>query len=212
MKTFLTPLFAKKTKLLAILICAATLFSGCGGRHIRTAEDITPGNLPETELNWQYGANDIRIQTTKLTKILVDHWFARLTPEEKTKKPRLIITEVSNLTNSYIPLDMVRDIIESVAINDGRFSVVVGNAQDAEELNRLLQKTLNDPKYSNSSRPKQGEVKAPQLLGKIRLTMAQTEQRTYDIQDWRMSITLYDIETQEAVDSSYDILRKKIRL
>jgi len=198
---------------LVMLVSSLIILPGCSrGRHIRTAEDITPGNLKETELDWQYGANDIRIQTTKLTKILMDRWFEKTEAQTGQVKPRLIITEVNNLTNTYIPLDMVRDIIESTAINDGRFTVVVGNAQDTEELNRLLEKALNDPKYSQSSRPAPGEAKAPQLLGKIRLTMAETHQRKYDIQDWRMSITLYDIQTQEAIDSAYDVLRKKVKV
>lgn len=198
---------------LAFTLSALVLLPGCShGRRIRVAEDITPGNLKESELDWQYGANDIRIQTTKLTKILMDRWFEKTAAKAQEIKPRLIITEVSNLTNTYIPLDMVREIIESAAINDGRFSVVVGNAQDSEELDRLLQKALQDPKYSQSSRPTPGEAKAPQLLGKIRLTMAQTQQPKYDIQDWRMSITLYDIQTQEAIDSAYDVLRKKVKV
>lgn len=196
-------------KTISSCVLAATFLVGCS-RQMRTAKDITPGNLPETELDWRYGANDIRIQTTKLTRILVDRWLAKIPPASAETKPRIIITEVSNLTEDYIPLDMVRDIIESVAINDGRFSVVVGNAQDSKELDALLQKSLNDPKYSLSSRPKQGQVKAPQVLGKIRLTVAKTHQKKYDIEDYRMSITLYDIETQEALDSAYDVLRKQV--
>lgn len=198
---------------IAAVIGTLVLLPSCShGRRIRTAEDVTPGNLKESELDWQYGANDIRIQTTKLTKILMDRWFEKTSLDSAQTKPRLIITEVSNLTNTYIPLDMVREIIESTAINDGRFTIVVGNAQDTEELNQLLQKTLNDPKYAPSSRPEAGQVKAPQLLGKIRLTMAETHQPRYDIQDWRMSITLYDVQTQEAIDSAYDVLRKKVKI
>lgn len=193
----------------ALILPLILLSIGCG-RHVRTGEDLTPGNFHEKEMDWRYGSTEIRIQTTKLTKILMDRWLSKFHMEPGKSKPRLIITGVTNATDSYIPLDMVRDIIESVAIDDGRFTVVVGNDRDEKELDTLLQKTLHDPKYAASSRPKESEALAPQALAKIRLSLATTHMPRYDLEDWRLSITLYDVQTQEAIDSAYDVLHKKV--
>lgn len=197
----------KKTAVLALTLLAA----GCG-RDLRTAEDVTPGNQKETQLSWKYGANDIRIQTTKITKELVDRWFAKSDYNIKMGKPRIIITQVDNRTDMVIPTDMIRDIIESVAIDDGRVTIVVGDAKDEQELDKLLSKVRQDPKYSKTSRLEAGQVTAPQFLAKIRLVKAMTEQKRYDLEDYRMTITLYDIETEEAIDSAVDVLRKKVQI
>ena len=34
--------------------------------------------------------------------------------------------------------------------------------------------------------------------------------RYYTYEDYRMTVTLYDIETQEAIDSAWDVLCKKV--
>lgn len=179
-------------------------------RHIRTAEDITPGNLCE-KLDWRYGAGDIRIQTTKITQQLFDRWYAKTDYQCQMGKPRVIITEIDNCTDQFIPTDMIRDIIEGVAINDGRYTVVVGNTQDEQELDYLMDKNLFASKYDNLTRIQPGMAKAPQFLGKIRITKAVRSDRFYDYEDYRMSVTLYDIETQEALDSAWDVLSKKVR-
>lgn len=190
-----------------LLLCTTSCYS----RHVRTAQDITPGN-PSEKLDWRYGAADIRIQTTKLHQQLMDRWFAKTGYQWQTaSKPRLIITEIDNCTDQYIASDMIRDIIEGVAINDGRYAVVVGNAQDERELDYLMNKNCLAPKYNNSSRLQPGLATAPQFLGKIRITKAIRSDRFYDYEDYRMTITLYDIETQEAIDSAWDVLCKKVR-
>ncbi len=198
-----------KGALLAAALLAMCTATGCG-RHVRTAEDITPGNSSGTKLDWRYGAQDIRIQTAKINQQIMDRWFAKTGYQCTQGKPRIIITEVDNRTNCYIPTDMIRDIIEGVAINDGRYSVVVGNYQDEKELDKLMAKITCDPKYGNSSKPQFGNATAPQFLGKMRITKAVTSDRFYDYEDYRMTVTLYDIETQEAIDSAWDVLSKRV--
>lgn len=190
------------------LTCAAT---GCSCRYVRTVEDITPGNIRGTRLDWRYGAGDIRIQTTKVNRQLMDRWFAKTCYSNQNGKPRIIITEIDNRTDCYISTDMIRDIIEGAAIDDGRYSVVVGDTSDERELDVLMNKIWNDPKYSNSSRLKPGQALAPQFLAKVRLTKAVTTDNCYYYEDYRMTVTLYDIETQEAIDSAWDVLSKKVQ-
>lgn len=187
-----------------------TALTSCAGRRMRTAEDITPGNAHCTKMDWRYGAADIRIQTSKVTGMLMDRWYAHTSYDCHICKPRLIITEIDNRTDCYISTDMIRDIIESAAIDDGRFTVVVGDTQDERELDARMQKILCDPKYSNSSRLQPGQAIAPQFLGKVRITKAVTSDKFYDYEDYRMTVTLYDIETQVAIDSAWDVLSKKV--
>ncbi len=203
-----------KTKLIitAALVATILLMSGCG-RKMRTATDVTPGNPVERELNWQYGANDIRIQTTKLTGQLMDRWYLRTGfrgPD--AVKPRVVITDIDNRTDMYVSTDIIRDIFEGAAVEDGRFTVVVGDTANEGELDDFMDKIRHDAKYANSSRLKATGAIAPQFLGKIRLTKAVTKQPRYDIEDYRMTMTLYDLETQEVVDSAWDVLRKKVSL
>lgn len=201
-----------KNKRILLSALALTALAGCG-RNIRTAEDVTPGNPKEKELSWKYGANDIRIQTGKITKVLMDRWYHKTQYNlRQGVKPRIIITQVDNRTDTYISTDMIREIIESVAIEDGRLTIVVGDTKDERELDALMSKVLKDPKYSNSSILTENHALAPQFLAKIRITKALTEQKRYDLEDYRMSITLYDIETQEALDSAWDSLRKKVEV
>ena len=195
--------------LVALTACLA-LTAGCT-RHVRTAEDITPGNPKGVKLDWRYGAGDIRIQTAKLTRQLMDRWYLQTLYDCQNEKPRIVITEIDNRTDCYISTDMVRDIIEGVAIDDGRFTIVVGNLCDERELDYFMAKISKDPKYSNCSRLSPGNAKAPQFLGKVRITKAVSSDCWADYEDYRMTITLYDIETQEAIDSAWDVLRKKVR-
>lgn len=197
----------------AIFLTASALASAttsCSYRHVRTAQDITPGNFHCEKLDWRYGAGDIRIQTTKVTRVLMDRWFAQTAYNCQYGKPRLIVTEIDNRTDCYISTDMIRDIIEGAAIDDGRYTVVVGDICDEQELDMLMNKIVCDPKYGNSSRLTPGRALAPQFLAKVRLTKAVTSDCYYDYQDYRMTVTLYDIETQEALDSSWDVLRKRV--
>lgn len=195
------------TAVLSALILVTT--SGCG-RSVRTARDITPGN-PTQKMDWRYGTSDIRIQTWKLTSLLFDRWYAKTNFDCSCCKPRLIITEVDNRTNCYISTDMIRDIFESCAADDGRFTVVVGNSQDEFELDRKMDRIQLDPKYQNSSRLASGNATAPEFLAKVRITKAVTSDRYFDYEDYRMTVTLYDIETQEIVDSAWDVLSKKVK-
>jgi hypothetical protein len=195
----------------SILLATTLLLAGCG-RNIRTAEDITPGNPKETQMSWKYGATDIRTQTSKLTKTLVDRWAGRTHYDFAQGKPRIIVTHVDNRTDMVISTDMIRDIIEHAAVEDGRVTMVVGDTKDERELDTWLKKILKDPKYSNKSRVENREVQAPQFLAKIRLVKAMTEQRRYDLEEYLMTLTLYDLETQEIVDSATDLLRKKVKI
>ncbi len=194
-----------------IPIALSIILASCG-RDIRTAQDITPGNPKETCLNWKYGATDIRIQTGKITKQLVDRWIARTNYDVAQGKPRIIITHIDNRTDMVIPTDVIRDIVEHVAVDDGRVTMVVGDTKDEQELDHWLKKILKDPKYSSKTRVENHQVSAPQFLAKIRISKAMTEQKRYDIEDYLMTLTLYDIETQEIVDSATDILRKKVEI
>ncbi|MBN9378331.1 MAG: hypothetical protein BGO14_06680 [Chlamydiales bacterium 38-26] len=188
-----------------------TLFSSCACRTIRTAQDITPGNISHERLDWRYGSSDIRIQTTKLNKQLMDRWLTKTGYDIGYGKPRIIITEIDNRTDQYIETDMIRDIFECVAIDDGRYTILVGDARNERELDELMDKISLDPKYNNNSRLQAGKAIAPQFLAKVRLTKAVTSDRYYDYEDYRMTVTLYDIETQEVIDSAWDVLSKKIR-
>lgn len=188
--------------------CAAT--TSCT-RNVRTAQDITPGNCAYQRLDWRYGATDIRIQTMKLSRVLMDRWYAKTAYDVGCGRPRIVLTEIDNCTDCYISTDMIRDIFESIAIDDGRFSVVVGDAHDERELDSFMSKISQDPKYANSTRLQTGQAKAPQFLGKIRITKAVTADNYYDYEDYRMTVTLYDIETQEAIDSAWDVLSKKVQ-
>lgn len=142
----------------------------------------------------------------------MDRWLEKTGYNVHNGKPRIVITEIDNRTDNYIPTDMIRDIIECVAIDDGRYTVVVGNARDERELDVFMNKILRDPKYANSSGSiRSGNATVPQFLAKIRITKAVTSDRFYDYEDYRMTVTLYDIETQEAIDSAWDILSKKVR-
>lgn len=197
----------KKQALLAL----ALILAGCG-RNIRTAEDVTPGNAKETCLNWKYGVTDIRIQTGKITKQLVDRWIARTKYEITNGKPRIIVTHIDNRTDMVISNDMIRDIIEHAAVEDGRVNMVVGDTKDEHELDTWLKKITKDPKYARKSRVDENAVQAPQFLAKIRIVKAITEQKRYDIEEYLMTLTLYDLETQEIVDSATDVLRKKVQI
>lgn len=200
---------------LSLLTCitAATLLTGCASRHIRTAKDITPGHCGHTKLDWTYGANDIRIQTSKLSCCLMDRWFSRTHYNwEESGRPRILITDIDNRTDMYISTDMIRDIFEGVAVDDGRFSIVVGNHKDARELDRLLYRIDEDSKYDRRSKPILGRVKAPQFLAKVRITKATTRDHFADYEEYRMTMTLYDVETQEVIDSSWDVLKKRVSL
>jgi hypothetical protein len=199
----------KKSALYLLLLL--TTLTGCG-RAIRTAKDVTPGNPVETQMDWRYGAADIRIQTSKINKVLMNRWYARTGYQSQDGiKPRIIITEIENKTDTYISTDMIRDIIESNAVEDGRYSILVGNTANEQELDALMHKISTNPKYSTSSRPKKGQALAPQFLAKIRLTKAQTATKRYDIEDYRMSVNLYDMETQELIDSAWDVLKKQVK-
>lgn len=194
-------------KIAALTILLFGTSSCCRG--VRTAVDITPGN-PCEKLDWRYGAGDIRIQTTKINRQIFDRWYQKTGYNGQCGKPRVIITEIDNCTDQYIPTDMIRDIIEGVAIDDGRYTVVVGNACDERELDGLMGKIHGHPKYNNPSRLEAGNATAPQFLGKVRITKAVRADRLYTYEDYRMSVTLYDIETQEAIDSAWDVLSKKV--
>ncbi len=195
--------------LMTMTIFCALLFSSTSCRHPRTAVDITPGNYRE-QLDWRYGAADIRIQTTKINRQLMDRWYTKTGYQMNGCKPRMVITQIDNCTDQYIATDMIRDIIEGVAIDDGRYTIVVGNSSDEREMNYLMQKIQCDPKYSNCSRLTPGMATAPQFLGKIRITKAVRSDCNYNYEDYRFTVTLYDIETQEAIDSAWDVLSKRV--
>jgi hypothetical protein len=190
-------------------ICAILLSTTSCCRSVRTAYDVTPGNLCE-KLDWRYGAGDIRIQTTKITSQLFNRWYAKTGYQCQQGKPRIIITDIDNCTDQYISTDMIRDIFEGVAIEDGRFTVVVGNQEDESELDYLMNKNAS-PKYNNHTCLQPGLAIAPQFLGKIRITKAVRSERFYDFEDYRMTVTLYDIQTQQAIDSAWDVLSKQVR-
>jgi hypothetical protein len=202
---------SKKIKLIALAAVSIASFSACG-RNIRLAKDITPANSYCEKMDWRYGASDIKIQTTNVTKTLMDRWYWKSAKAiQADTKPRIVITEIDNRTDMYISTDMIRDVIEGVAVNDGRFTIVVGDSRDEHEMDQIMHKIRNDPKYNNSSRLEGSSVKAPQFLGKVRITKAVNSDRHYDYEDYRMTITLYDLETQELVDSAWDVLKKKVQ-
>lgn len=201
-------MYLKKVSLFLLL----PLVCSCG-RSFRTAQDITPGHLRERELDWRYGANDIRIQTTAIMKELMDRWYLKSEHHsEYAGKPRITITEVDNQSDQYIALEMVREIFEGVAVNDGRFVMTVGNEKDEAKLDEKIHKITHNKKYEKSeNKPSEGSATTPEFLARIRLTKAVTLQPRYEIQDYRMTVLLYDLESQEIVDSAWDVLRKKVQ-
>lgn len=197
-------------KILLALTMTLIATTACCYKHVRTACDITPGNYPGVKLDARYGANDIAIQTSKVLCTLMDRWLCRTGWTCQKERPRIVITEIDNRTDCYISTDMIRDIFEGVAVNDGRFTVVVGDRYNEAELDYFMDKIQRDPKYCNPSRLQPGMATAPQFLAKVRITKAKTEQPCYTLEDYRMTITLYDIETQEIIDSYWDVLNKKV--
>ncbi len=196
---------------IACLALTALALSSCCYRHVRVAQDVTPGNNTCGEkFDWRYGATDIRVQTCKVTQTLMDRWVIRAGSLCQGEKPRIIITEIDNRTDCYISTDMIRDIFEGVAVDDGRFTVLVGDQQDELELDSVGAKIVTHPKYNDQTRIRFGNVTAPQFLAKVRITKSKTAQPRYELEDYRMQITLYDIETQEIVDSAWDVLQKKV--
>ncbi len=199
-----------KTKLPILLMILALMTASCGGRRLRIAEDITPGNYFYTKLDWRYGSGDIRIQLYKLCSVLMNNWQTKI-GYDAFYKPRIVITDIDNCTDEYISTEMIRDILEEIAVNDGRFTVVAGDRCDRAELDAWMDRILNDSKFDNSSRIKPSGAIAPQFLAKVRITKAIASDRCYDYQDYRMTVNLYDIETGCAIDSASDLLRKRIR-
>jgi hypothetical protein len=198
----------KKIFLLIFPFIALSL-TACHCRHLRTAIDATPGNPRECQLDCHYGANDIRIQTTKLSKTLMDKWYSKTKYRVDTQdKPTIVFGGIENRTDMYIPTDLIQDVLEGVAINDGRFRVVVSHAKDESELDFLMHKQQCSQKYLNSTRLDAQSAYAPRFLAKLRITKAKTKTPCYDIEDYRMTMTLYDIESQECVDQAFDLLRK----
>lgn len=195
----------RKLALFLLIACSACC------RHVRTATDITPGNCTYTKLDWRYGAGDIKIQTSKITAELMNRWYLKTGWDREFGKPRIVITQVDNRTDQYISTDSIRDIIEEVAIEDGRFAILVGDMRDERELDALMRKIQCHPKYNNSSKLQPNSALAPQFLAKIRITKAGTSDHYYNYENYRMTLTLYDIETQEAIDSASDLLIKKVR-
>lgn len=194
-----------------LLLLACSSLTGCCYRHVRVAKDITPGNQTCGEkFDWRYGATDIKVQTCKLTRILMDRWYSRTGFICQGEKPRIVITEIDNRTDCYISTDMIRDIFEGAAVDDGRFTIVVGDIFDEQELDSQLGKIATHPKYNDHTRARIGNATAPQFLAKVRITKSKTAQPRYELEDYRMQITLYDIETQEIVDSAWDVLSKQV--
>lgn len=242
-----------------LLIFSLLILSSCYYRHVRVAEDITPGNIVGEKLDGRYGSTDIRIQTTKVLGSLLDRWAVKTSWNPGCPKMRFIITDIDNRTDCYISTDMIRDIFEGASVNDGRFIVVVGDKSNEAELDALMSKITKDPRYApdetvqpmlatiaasqgtganacgaasqtqvvmnvydkpvdaapteskyGGCRPAVGQATAPQFLAKVRITKASVEQPCYTLQDYRMTVTLYDIQTQEVVDSAWDVLSKKV--
>lgn len=200
-------MYKKINYLLAALILIT--LSSCTYRRIPTAMDITPGN-PTRKLGVQYGAFDIRIQTSKINSQLMDRWFAKTGYDCTCIKPRIIIADVDNCTDQYISLDIVRDIFEAAAIDDGRYTVVVGNIDDEYQMDYLMDKIQNHPKYDNCSKLQKNLAIAPEFLAKVRITKAVTCLESCTMETYRMQVTLYDIETQQAIDSAWDVLEKRV--
>jgi len=65
--------------------------------------------------------------------------------------------------------------------------------------------------YDNYQGKDTGNATAPEFLAKVRITKAVNSDRFYDYEDYRMTVTLYDIDTQEIVDSAWDVLRKRVK-
>lgn len=141
----------------------------------------------------------------------MDRWFVRTNWDCRNGLPRIVITEIDNRTDCYISTDMIRDIFEGAAINDGRFTITVGDMWDEQELDQRMQRIACDPKYNSQTKPAYGKASAPQFLAKVRITKAVSASKRFDYEDYRMAVTLYDIETQEAVDSAWDVLRKRVQ-
>ncbi len=53
-----------------------SLTTSCASRCVRPAVNITPGSCGE-KMDWRYGATDIRIQTSRVTRQLMDKWYIR---------------------------------------------------------------------------------------------------------------------------------------
>jgi hypothetical protein len=197
-----------KKYLFVLALLPLFIFFSFHKRHIRHSfcQDSCFRKVP---LNYRYGANDIFIQTSRLAKTLMDRWFVetKYIPRS-TLKPIIQFGTIENKTDSYISLEMIHDIFESVATLDKRFVVVASHSKDENELDLLLKKQIQSEKYSDVTRCIPNQVTAPRFLAKLRITKAKSAGSNFDIEDYRMTMTLYDIETQEIIDQAFDLLRK----
>ncbi|MBB65571.1 MAG: hypothetical protein CMO81_10970 [Waddliaceae bacterium] len=160
----------------------------------------------------RYTADDLCYQSALVAKQLIDRWENQFEKQiDKKEKPRLLINDLDNRTDVPLSHKDVSKYLDLIAAKDGRFTVKLGNTQDEQENDMMMDRYLSDPHYSTDATPDHPNGKAPQFLTKIRLSKAVTSDQVYNYEDYRLSILLYDIETQELIDSAWDVLRKQDR-
>jgi hypothetical protein len=138
-----------------------------------------------------YRTEDLYKQVNWASRQLMNRWFKRTGHEyQREGRPQLIIAEIDNRADTYLPPTIVRAIFQDVAEEDGRYiSVPSPVVEEGDRSNRYR-------------RP------APILMATVRL--AKNEQRVEDThhQSYRLSITLFNEGNEQAIDTAWSDLDK----
>ncbi len=192
-----------------LFTCGLLLLSATSCSLNKIAHNFSINNSRATVVDWRYGASEIRIQTCKATRTLIERWLAKTSSCQSTDCPRIIITKFKNCTDCYIPCEMIRDAVEEAALDDGRFTILMCDPKSEQKLTGCMSKTQRHPKYRYPAAPSPDGNSGPKFFGKICLTKISSTDPACQLEEYHLALDLYDAETEELVDSAQDILYKK---
>lgn len=157
------------------LVCVllSVVASSCCYVHRNSSECVC------VVVDWRYGASEMRIQTGRAAGDLMDRWFAKTGHDSDQKCPHIFVSKFNNLTDCFIPEEIVRDALEKAALDDGRFSIAVGKRRGK-----------------------------PTLLAKVSLSRDVFSGSLGDVEVYQLTIGLYDAESDTLLDSAKDVLCK----
>jgi len=167
--------------------------------------DIEPYDYGENPQCWEYGPAAIRAQTAAIMKPLMDDWYAK--NGERFDRPRILLTNINNTTGEYIASNEVRGAFDSVADQDGRFTVIIADAVDNCEFKRVTNEFDKIQKSEDEIRVKDGEKIIPDFFAKIRFKKVET----CSYEEYWMTIALYDVGTKELIGSGSNVFRRQLR-
>ncbi len=185
-------------------------FTGCRGK-IHTVQDLTGTPRIGERIDWRYNAQDVRLQAKYIMKELVTRWYNNTGYKAiHHVTPHIIFAEIENRSDAFISLEAFQDVLHALSIEDTRYTVEVHNVQNERELNALISKMKENPHYAPTSKVHVDQVLPPQIFAKFYLSHEVSSGNQVEYLDYRMTITFYDFETREPIDSISDTLRKKI--